>query len=83
MTGDSNFHQEEIAFLRNAELAIVDAGHLEDGEIVQLAAASQAKTLVCSHLYRQIDASHLQALAEQAGYEGTIIVGRDLMSFVI
>lgn len=49
ITGDSNFHQEEIAFLGNVELAIIDSGHLEDGEIVQLAAASQAKTLVCSH----------------------------------
>jgi ribonuclease BN (tRNA processing enzyme) len=83
ITGDSNFHQEEITFLKNVELAIIDSGHLEDGEIVQLAATSQAKTLVCSHLYRQLDTPHLQALAEQAGYEGTIIVGRDLMSFVI
>ena len=83
ITGDSNFHEEEIAFLRNVELAIIDAGHLEDGEIAQLAAASQAKTLVCSHLYRKIDASHLQALAEQVGYEGSILVGRDLMSFVL
>jgi ribonuclease BN (tRNA processing enzyme) len=83
ITGDSNFHEEEVAFLRSVELAIIDSGHLEDAEIVQLAAASQAKTLACSHLYRQIDAPRLQALAEQAGYEGTILVGKDLMSFVL
>lgn len=83
ITGDSNFHGEEIAFLRSVELAIIDSGHIEDDEIVQLAVASRAKTIVCSHLYREIDARHLQTLAQKAGYEGTIIVGRDLMSFVL
>jgi ribonuclease BN (tRNA processing enzyme) len=83
LTGDSNFHDQEIAFLHKVDLAIIDSGHLEDDEIVQLAAASQAKTLVCSHLYREIDAPKLQLLAERAGYEGTILVGRDLMSFVL
>ncbi len=83
ITGDSNFHEKEIAFLKHVELAIIDSGHIEDNEIVQLAAASQAKTIVCSHLYREIDAQSLQTLAEKAGYEGTIVVGRDLMSFVL
>ena len=83
ITGDSNFHENEIAFLKHVDLAIIDSGHLEDNEIVQLAAASQAKTIVCSHLYREIDALKLQTLAVKAGYEGTILVGRDLMSFVL
>ncbi len=83
ITGDSNFHEREITFLDKVDLAIIDSGHLEDDEIVQLAAASQAKTIVCSHLYREIDAPKLQTLAEKAGYEGTILVGRDLMSFVL
>jgi len=83
ITGDSNFHEHEISFLNKVDLAMIDSGHLEDDEIVQLAVASQAKTIVCSHLYREIDASKLQMLAEQIGYEGTILVGRDLMSFVL
>jgi ribonuclease BN (tRNA processing enzyme) len=83
LTGDSNFHEREITFLHKVDLAIIDSGHLEDDEIVQLAAASQAKTIVCSHLYREIDAPKLQTMAEKAGYEGTILVGRDLMSFVL
>jgi ribonuclease BN (tRNA processing enzyme) len=83
ITGDSNFHEHEIAFLHKVNLAIIDSGHLEDDEIVQLAVASQAKTIVCSHLYREIDAPKLQSLAEKIGYEGTILVGRDLMSFVL
>lgn len=83
ITGDSNFHETEIAFLKHVELAIIDSGHIEDDEIVQLAMASQAKTMVCSHLYREIDAQSLQTLAEKAGYVGTIMVGRDLMSFAI
>ena len=83
LTGDSHFHEEEIAFLRGIDLAIIDSGHLEDGEIVQLAAASQAKIILCSHLYREIDANHLQALAEEGGFRGTLLVGHDLMSFVL
>jgi ribonuclease BN (tRNA processing enzyme) len=83
ITGDSDFHEHEITFLHKVDLAIIDSGHLEDDEIVQLAAASQAKTIVCSHLYREIDVSKLQTQAEKSGYAGTILVGRDLMSFVL
>jgi len=83
LTGDSHFHEEEIDFLRGIDLAIIDSGHLEDREIVQLAAASQAKIIVCSHLYREIDADHLQALAEEGGFRGMLLVGHDLMSFVL
>ncbi|MBV9691970.1 MAG: ribonuclease Z [Ktedonobacteraceae bacterium] len=83
LTGDSSFHAEEIAFLKDVDLAVVDSGHIEDTEIVELAVASQAKVIVCSHLYRQINATQLQAQAVQRGYKGTIIVGRDLMSFML
>lgn len=83
ITGDSHFHEAEIAFLKNVDLAIIDSGHIEDEEIVQLAVASQAKVIVCSHLYREIEAVHLQKLAVDRGYEGMIIVGRDLMTFVL
>lgn len=83
ITGDSYFHQEEIAFLRDVDLAIIDSGHIKDEEIVDLAVASQAKVIVCSHLYRALDADTLQMAAVQKGYRGTILVGRDLMSFVL
>jgi len=83
LTGDSYFHAEEIAFLQHTDLAVIDSGHIKDSEIVDLAVASQARCIVCSHLYREINASHLQRLAAQQGYEGTILVGRDLMSFVL
>ncbi len=61
ITGDSNFHEAEIAFLKDVNMAIIDSGHSEDDEIVQLACRSQAKTLLCSHLYREIDAGKLQS----------------------
>jgi len=83
LTGDSYFHAEEIAFLENVDLAVIDSGHIEDREIVDLAVASQARTIVCSHLYREIDAKRLQVEAELQGYQGTILVGRDLLSFVL
>ncbi len=83
ITGDSYFHEEEIAFLTDVDLAIIDSGHIEDREIVELATASQAKQIVCSHLYRDIDAARLQVEAEIKGYKGTIQVGYDLLSFLI
>ncbi len=83
ITGDSSFHEAEIAFLKGVDLAIIDSGHLTDDEIVQLAVASQARTLVCSHLYRDLNADQLQAQAIQAGYTGSILVGHDLLSFVL
>ena len=81
ITGDSYFHKEEIAFLTDVDLAVIDSGHIEDREIMELAVTSQAKQIVCSHLYRDIDAVRLQADAELKGYRGTIQVGYDLLSF--
>lgn len=83
ITGDSFFHEQEIRFLQGVDLAIIDSGHIEDAQIVELAVASQAGTIVCSHLYREIDARMLQKEAEARGYRGAIIVGRDLMTFVL
>ena len=83
LTGDSSFHAEEIAFLVRTDLAVIDAGHIQDSEIIDLAVASQVRCIVCSHLYREINAAHLQKLAVQQGYTGTILVGRDLMTFVL
>jgi ribonuclease BN (tRNA processing enzyme) len=83
ITGDSHFHEQEINFLRDVDLAIIDSGHPSDEEIVQLAAQSQARVIVCSHLYRELDIAQLQQQANEAGYRGTMIVGRDLMTFVL
>ncbi|HZS77444.1 MAG TPA: ribonuclease Z [Ktedonobacteraceae bacterium] len=83
ITGDSHFHEREVDFLSGVDLAIIDAGHLQDEEIVQLAARSQAKQIICSHLYRELDEHTLQEQAKDAGYTGTILVGCDLMTFVL
>jgi len=83
LTGDSYFHDEEITFLTEVDLAIIDSGHIEDHEIIQLAVQSQAKTLVCSHLYRELDTRLLQKEAMEQGYQGNISIGHDFMSFVL
>jgi ribonuclease BN (tRNA processing enzyme) len=80
ITGDSYFHKEEKDFLRDVDLAIIDAGHLEEDNIVELSVDSQAKVIICSHMYEEIDRSRLQELAQARGYQGTIKVGRDLLS---
>ena len=83
LTGDSYFHPEEISFLKDVDLAVIDSGHIEDSDIVDLAVSSHAKHIVCSHLYREIDASTLQVSARKRGYEGIISTGRDLMVFAL
>ena len=81
LTGDSDFHRQEIEFLTGRDLAVIDSGHLSEEEIVELAARCQARRLVCSHLYRPLDAGALNARAAKAGYTGELIVGEDRMSF--
>lgn len=79
ITGDSYFHKQEIFFLKNTDLAIIDAGHLKDDELIQLAVESQAKVIICSHIFKEIDAPQLQSKARKKGYRGEIKVGKDLM----
>lgn len=81
LTGDSSFHGAEVEFLAGADLAVIDAGHLEDGEIVELAARSQARRIVCSHLYRELDIVELARRAAAAGFRGELLAGADGMSF--
>jgi ribonuclease BN (tRNA processing enzyme) len=81
LTGDSHFHQQEIDFLRGVELGVLDSGHLEKKEIIELAVASEAERLVCSHLYQELDEVELNARAREAGFGGKLLVGYDFMSF--
>lgn len=77
LTGDSSFHDAEVALLAGAELAVIDSGHLSDDEIVELAVASGAERIVCSHLYRELDLAELAARAAGRGYRGELVAGRD------
>ena len=80
ITGDSGFHREEVEFLRGADLAVIDSGHLSDEEIVRLAVDCGARTIVCSHLYRELDIAALGSAAAARGYDGELRVGVDGMS---
>jgi len=81
LTGDSHFHEQEVEFLRGADLAVIDSGHLDDEEIVELAARSGAARIVCSHVYRELDAEELTARAGKRGYAGEIVLAHDRMRF--
>lgn len=81
LTGDSSFHEQEVQFLAGADLAVIDAGHLEDEEILALAAAAQPDLLVCSHLYCELDEADLADRARRRGFRGRLVVGEDLMDF--
>lgn len=81
LTGDSSFHEQEVELLRGVDLAVTDSGHLTDGEIVELAVRSGVDRLVCSHVYRELDAGDLEEQAARRGYRGRILLAHDLMSF--
>lgn len=81
LTGDSSYHSKEEDFLRGCELAVIDAGHLEDGEMLSLAVETQVPRIVCSHLYRELDEEVLGRQGRARGFGGRFIVGRDLMTF--
>lgn len=83
LTGDSSFHDQEIAFLTGVDLAVIDSGHSSDEEILELATRTQASRLVCSHLYRELDAEELNERARRIGYNGEISIGEDLMQLPI
>ena len=82
-TGDSDFHQQEIDFLRRVDLAVIDAGHPTDGQILELAVETQVPRIVCSHLYRELDEEEMNQQARARGYTGRLIVGEDLMAFEV
>lgn len=83
LTGDSSFHPEEIAFLKDVALGIFDSGHISDKEIVRLAVATQAEELVCTHLYRELDLKKLKEDAASAGFTGNLKIAKDLMEFYV
>jgi ribonuclease BN (tRNA processing enzyme) len=81
LTGDSAFHEAEVEFVRGADLAVVDAGHPDEDDLVRLAFRARPRRLVCSHLYRELDGPSLAARAREGGFEGELIVAEDLQTF--
>jgi ribonuclease BN (tRNA processing enzyme) len=82
-TGDSDYHDEEITFLDGVDFAVIDAGHPTDQQVVELATKTNVPTIVLSHLYRETDENEIRQKANQVGYKGDLVVGRDLMRFDI
>ena len=83
LTGDSSFHEQEVEFLRGVDTAVIDSGHLDEDEIVALAARSNAGRIICSHVYQELDAAALQRRAEDRGFRGTLEMGQDLMEVLL
>lgn len=79
LTGDSNFHPKEVAFLSDVDVAVIDSGHLTDDEIIGLAVKSRAKRIICSHQYRKLIINDLNSKAVNKGYKGTIELGKDFL----
>ena len=81
IAGDASLTPALVRLLRGVELGVFDSGHLSNEEIVQLAVQTQAKTLVCSHQYRQLDQKALASVAHAQGFTGKLIVAEDLLTF--
>ncbi len=82
IAGDANLISDNlIVLLKGAKIGVFDSGHITDEEIVELAIKTQARTLVCSHQYRFLDEAQLNERAKTQGFEGMLVVARDLMEF--
>jgi ribonuclease BN (tRNA processing enzyme) len=81
LTGDSEFHPQELAFLRGVDLAVVDAGHPTESELVELAIRTRIPRIICTHLYGELDGEVLNARASREGYGGELVVGEDGFEF--
>ncbi|MEW6740289.1 MAG: ribonuclease Z [Nitrospirota bacterium] len=80
-TGDIAFDEKEINFLKDSDFAVLNVGGLKDENIIDIAFLTQVKTIVCSHLYRDMDEEKLNSLSIEKGYKGRIVIGRDLMKW--
>lgn len=80
-TGDIAFDEKEINFLKDSDFAVLNVGGLKDENIIDIAFLTQVKTIVCSHLYRDMDEERLNSLLIEKGYKGRIVIGRDLMKW--
>lgn len=78
-TGDIAFDEKEINFLKDSDFAVLNVGGLKDENIIDIAFLTQVKTIVCSHLYRDLDEDRLNSMAKKKGYIGRIVIGKDLM----
>lgn len=83
LTADSYFHDQEVDFVTGADIAVIDAGHLSENEIVELAVRSHPELLVLSHLYHDYDQPKLESLAASAGFRGKLVIGKDLLEFEV
>jgi len=81
LSGDSGFDKPLIDFIRGADFAVIDSGHITDDDIIELAVEAKPKRMICSHQYRSLGQDKLNDGARKRGFEGEIIVGSDLDSF--
>lgn len=78
ITGDSYFHEDEVAALRRTDVAIFDSGHLEDDQIVELMVRTDVPRLIASHVSRDLDVQRLLDAAKRRGFTGDLEVAHDL-----
>jgi hypothetical protein len=81
MAADSELNDQLVWALKGVPLGVFDAGHISDGEIIELAAKTGAVHLIASHQYRTLDEGNLNHTAAAQGYTGYLSVARDLMPF--
>ncbi len=88
-SGDTDWSDTLIDFLRGADLAILEAsfptkvaGHLTPAEAVEMAARAGVPRLVLTHLYPPCDRLDIRA-AVAPSFPGELIVARDGLNLVV
>lgn len=79
ITGDFDFSAEIMSFFDDLDIAVIDSGHNDIDQIVEIAVKSNTRQVYCTHLYDELDEEKVNQKALEQGYEGEIIIGKDLM----
>jgi ribonuclease BN (tRNA processing enzyme) len=79
LTGDAQCIEETTAFLQGVRYAVIDAGHLTQEQVIELALKGNPQYLVCSHIYSDFPIDTIANEARQRGFEGNVIIASDLM----
>jgi ribonuclease BN (tRNA processing enzyme) len=73
----------EPSLLKNAELVVISTNTIEEEALISFAASTSIKHIIYVSAYNESNPHALQRMAEKRGYQGTIRLGHNLMSFVL
>jgi hypothetical protein len=83
ITGDISPEATKAPTLKRTDLVVVNSEAIEESALISFAVNTGIKHIIYVSSYNENSPHTLQKMAEDRGYQGTIRVGHNLMSFVL